>query len=58
MPLTALADIPEAPSLKPALIWHAHRSADPAFVWLRSLFLSTVPRGPDKPVFGRIRPEA
>lgn len=58
MPLIALAPIPEAPSLRPSLIWHAHRSRDPAFVWLRSLFLATVPRGPDKPHFGRIDPNA
>lgn len=56
MALTAVAPIPDAPSLRPALVWHTHRSGDPAFVWLRSLFLSHVERGPDVPHFGRIVP--
>ena len=58
MPLVALAPIPDAPTLQPSLIWHAHRRSDPAFVWLRSLFLASVPRGPDVPRFGRIDPTA
>lgn len=57
MPLVALSAIPEAPVLKPSLIWHKRHQSDPAFVWLRSLFAANVPYGPDEPRFGLIKPK-
>lgn len=54
IPIAAIGPIPEAPLLEPSLIWHRRHDAEPAFVWLRSLFAANIPPGPDAPRFGRI----
>ena len=62
LPVVVLGRASSVPSLEPSLIWHRRSSADPAFVWLRSLFWTYVRKGEKELVLdeiqtGRIGPQ-
>ena len=55
LPVVVLGRASSVPSLEPSLIWHRRSSADPAFVWLRSLFWTYVRKGEKEFALDEIR---